>query len=64
MGVKRGLGANRARAHTISLQVGNEDSMHRTTVEQSRSISIHKVEIDWKKRGLEPQVQVCCLVAC
>jgi len=28
--------------------------MHMSTEEQSRSISIHNIEIDWKERGLRP----------
>jgi len=35
-------------------KLGPRPGMHADTAEQLRSISMHKIEIDWKKRGLRP----------
>ena len=38
----------------LASKLGSRPGMFVDTVEQLRSISCYKIEIDWEKRGLEP----------
>jgi len=54
MGWKR-QGCEQSTGHIQSgSQIGNKHRDAETTAENQRGISMHKIEIDWRKRGLEP----------
>jgi len=47
--MEEGTGCEQVQGHIQSVSIGNETGTHRNTAEQSRSISTHQIEIDWKE---------------